>query len=1192
MDEDAIPPIPVCSAPPLSEPPSPVLPLSSITPSFGNDGPSRQRRRGRIQEIRARTQKRLESADIKAAQNQPETNPSSTKKQRESTNMVQASQSNLLGVGKTHVHKKPNKVGFSISFTAEHQNELKNSNDPENEADASPLEDVLEPLLEQKTQNPDVTKADVDTCRDLTGGDLSKDTSVSRGWVIVPFFESLKSKMASFTEIVMTPVKLFRASSPPPPTVKELEVKGETDVNESEQCNKFSSEAQFLTSQHGLIDSSETKSAENIAPKYAKRLMFDDSVCRTEQHLEDAIGKKDTPVPDVVPLVHDSLTCIDSEGVAELWGSSVLLQPSSKVCASNESSLKVYSAVEDPKGKLSSLKPLLRQDTGNGYESVEDDSADRNRLIKLQLNSDETANLEGCSLVRQSLSTNRSPLKPSVDTEQMECQQIPEMHSVSNLAQAKRGLKHNCASQQTLNRKNKTLPVDVDGLQGTRAPRKRVAVMHSIAGVEETLKPDDKRRAVSTRANTKGKNEQDNRMVCLLDDSISESHHSKSKKAKLSSPRKRLQTKTTLSKFDVSSADIMNVETAVPIPPAKHVKRQLSVVLVRPAMKDLQHLSKCGNTNTKPLKRKTPNHKSLETESERILVPVSSLDGLEPMNTDNNSALSDQREDASTREAQEPSKRLKNSLRSAVKLSVLAETQEKIKDGQLNSCRGKTSEVGVFLGMKPENNLQQPNLKLPLRYSGRLNKEDRVVTEKKRKSSASMAAQNFLKDSKTEFSSCSPNPKIRHVNIRQRRTDNQRRRCRVLHNRTCKTEEESRSITVEDADLASSRVHASQDNFSRRLLRSYSCPDILILHSDESPWTSPPHSPHHRAHASHHYHHHHGHLNSHAQRSLRRERRHTVSSVEVEREIAPLCLRKEVYPSRRSASCESMTHHLSPTHTHSHCSSLTALASCFLSSPLAFLSKKFECRGTATSPNTSCRVPSPPPSSSCSTTWHSPGLTLGSKAATVLESSSSENPAAYETERRQQSEEEDYGEDTSSSGQEFEDAGLREEKALSDSEIKVVKKHEEQKKVSSIKIRKTLPKPQTNLTPMGLPKPIRVKKKEFSLEEIYTNKNFSKPPESRLETIFEVPLNRKNGSESWFGPRRVKRFLEFLEVGEVRKPKKPLVGVGKAGPSSSRPRRGGFPKDGVSLSVQDVDSLLCSKLDELNLWLIHDQSNG
>lgn len=189
-------------------------------------------------------------------------------------------------------------------------------------------------------------------------------------------------------------------------------------------------------------------------------------------------------------------------------------------------------------------------------------------------------------------------------------------------------------------------------------------------------------------------------------------------------------------------------------------------------------------------------------------------------------------------------------------------------------------------------------------------------------------------------------------------------------------------------------------------------------------------------------------------------------------------------------------------------------------------------------------------------------------------------------------------EDTSSSSHEFEDVGLREEKALSDSEIKVVKKLQERGKVSSIRIRKTLPKPQNNLTPMGLPKVIRLKKKDFSLEEIYTNKNFSKPPESRLETIFEVPLNRRNGCESCFGQKRFKRFLEFVEVGEARKPKKPLPGAGKASTSSSsssysslssRPRRGAFPKGEPPLSSQDIDSLLCAKLDQLNLWLIHDE---
>ncbi|TNM97056.1 hypothetical protein fugu_015212 [Takifugu bimaculatus] len=154
----------------------------------------------------------------------------------------------------------------------------------------------------------------------------------------------------------------------------------------------------------------------------------------------------------------------------------------------------------------------------------------------------------------------------------------------------------------------------------------------------------------------------------------------------------------------------------------------------------------------------------------------------------------------------------------------------------------------------------------------------------------------------------------------------------------------------------------------------------------------------------------------------------------------------------------------------------------------------------------------------------------------------------------------------------------------------VMHKNEERGKVSSIRIRKTLPKPPNNLTPMGLPKTVRVKKKDFSLEEIYTNKNFKKPPESRLETIFEVPTSRRNGSVSSFGQKRMKRFLEFSEVGQVRKPKKPLAGVAKAGASTSRTRRGG-PKDAAALSAQDVDLLLCTKLDQLNLWLIHDQSD-
>ncbi|XP_069021412.1 uncharacterized protein prr14 [Embiotoca jacksoni] len=435
----------------------------------------------------------------------------------------------------------------------------------------------------------------------------------------------------------------------------------------------------------------------------------------------------------------------------------------------------------------------------------------------------------------------------------------------------------------------------------------------------------------------------------------------------------------------------------------------------------------------------------------------------------------------------------------------------------------------------------------------------------------------------------------RRVNIKPR-ADNQRRTKRGLNGRTRKGEEATKSITVEDADLSASGVRCSENGPSRRLLRSYSCPEILSLRPHDASWTSSLHPLHHsRTPASQQHPSSHGPLVSHAHKSLRRTRRHTVCSLEVEREIVPLCLRKEVYPSRRPVPYDPLAQHLSPGLTLSPSTYLSALASCFLSSPLAFLSKKADGRGSSASPSTSSHVSSPSSSSSSSlssplssSSWHLPGfIPRTDSSGATLDPSSSGNTLVCEMERRRQSEEEDDGEDTSSSSQEFEDVGLREEKALSDSEIKVVQKLEERGKVSSIRIRKTLPKPQNNLTPMGLPKRIRLKKKEFSLEEIYTNKNFSKPPESRLETIFEAPLSRRDGSESSFGQRRVKRFVEFLEVGEVRKPKKPLIGVGKAGFSSSRTRRGGFPK-----GEQDVDSLLCSKLDQLNLWLMDDDERS
>ena len=201
--------------------------------------------------------------------------------------------------------------------------------------------------------------------------------------------------------------------------------------------------------------------------------------------------------------------------------------------------------------------------------------------------------------------------------------------------------------------------------------------------------------------------------------------------------------------------------------------------------------------------------------------------------------------------------------------------------------------------------------------------------------------------------------------MKPRRADNQRRKCRVLNSRTRKGEEVMSSVTMDNADLATASSRSAENGLSKRLLRSYSCPEIPSFRPHDSPWTSSslhatPHSRTHTPHQPHTPPVHHVH------KFLRRARRHTVSSVEVEREIAPLCLRKEVYPSRRSLPYDAATQRLSPSLALSPSASLSALASCFLSSPLAFLSKKVDGRGASASTSTSSHVSSPTSSSSSS----------------------------------------------------------------------------------------------------------------------------------------------------------------------------------------------------------------------------------
>ncbi|XP_054248881.1 protein PRR14L [Indicator indicator] len=144
-----------------------------------------------------------------------------------------------------------------------------------------------------------------------------------------------------------------------------------------------------------------------------------------------------------------------------------------------------------------------------------------------------------------------------------------------------------------------------------------------------------------------------------------------------------------------------------------------------------------------------------------------------------------------------------------------------------------------------------------------------------------------------------------------------------------------------------------------------------------------------------------------------------------------------------------------------------------------------------------------------------------------------------------------------------------------DTELKKTEPEKRPKKVSQIRIRKTVPKPDPNLTPMGLPKPKRLKKKEFSLEEIYTNKNYKSPPPARsLETIFEEP-KEKNGHFISVSQQKRKRILEFQDFTLPRKRR--TRGKIKAVGSCTRAKR-------AAPQSAELDALLSQKLMDLEAF--------
>ncbi|XP_071987695.1 proline-rich protein 14 isoform X2 [Engystomops pustulosus] len=146
-----------------------------------------------------------------------------------------------------------------------------------------------------------------------------------------------------------------------------------------------------------------------------------------------------------------------------------------------------------------------------------------------------------------------------------------------------------------------------------------------------------------------------------------------------------------------------------------------------------------------------------------------------------------------------------------------------------------------------------------------------------------------------------------------------------------------------------------------------------------------------------------------------------------------------------------------------------------------------------------------------------------------------------------------------------------------DSHIKSLENLSKGNKVSNIQIRKRVLRQEGNLTPLGLPKRVRLQKDDFSLEEIYTNKNYHTPTEKRkFETIFEEPV-LKGGALVLTSQRPLRRIMIFKDGSSTSRKRK------KKGKAAGRTRRctgAAGPQANI-----DYESLLQHKLNQLEAAL-------
>lgn len=776
----------------------------------------------------------------------------------------------------------------------------------------------------------------------------NESVSGPKGWVIGPLFQSFRSKMASFTEIVMSPVKLFRAHSPSP----------SLDCPEGGDGHMESSDVSHPQAQSVDVNQErccQGETAQTLDVKYSKKLSFD---VEAEQ-----VGERSAP--NSVP--QGSSPCSVPEDASK---SSELSQPLVNTSASHEPTYMMCSGEEEPSNKPATRPKPLQPRKCSGNKTRVPTKSSRSQLknkecethFSPQMNSVTSngadASLHHGDVVRKAPCQSHQNHLPNnadgriqlseLDSKQSECRPPP--------AVAAREPKSDCLSREPLKRKR--LVVDVCGkdvkkqeLSDTastdgvvRASRPPKQEMVSRKSAEERLRPARKTPAVLTRANKKGRGQQE--VIVAINEMAQKQTETSTEAGLMLKTKPRPKSRAGLGKTDGNLDNAMALETTIAITAAKQPEpRPLAVVLVRPQIKQL------NVTNKKPQKRKSPTHVGSAPEWDNMAVSTPPGLSAEPEGQTPTGLNASKHNPPEGSSKKRPKKAIKSSP------SGRRNLQPKNQEKQAEEDRDKKSADPVYFEMTPFESQHQPLPPLS-QCAALLRNEDSHPVEGRERVSA-----------ETESSHRSGNAvsrqRLRGANIRPRR-ENQMRKCRVV-SRMRREEETTSAASKDDADLNTKGTHSW-----RRLLRSYSCPEIPSLGAADTPWSpliSPQHS---KVPASHQHHAAHSPLVHHAHKTLRRARRHTVCSVEVEREIAPLCLRKEVYPSRRSAPFDAASQTLSPS------TSLSALASCFLSSPLAFLSKKVDGRSAAASPSSCSHVTSPTSSSSTRpsspSTWSLPGF--------------------------------------------------------------------------------------------------------------------------------------------------------------------------------------------------------------------------